>query len=223
MTIFGFNTDIKFGDTVYHVQSEERRHDSLLQTQVFVRGRCIGKHSSSYSYTADSALDESRAHELLKAQHRAIVEAVRAGKIEEVLSQQPAFVAPELASGAHLPVAHVEHRPNPATIVDSSEQPLELKFLNPESVLRDNAVSFRFSVADAGVAVAGAKVVCRLQVALADGREAPPIYSQALTSADGCADISVAVDEPSLHQASLLVQASHNGKLATRKYRLRGK
>ena len=46
--IFGFNTDIKQGDTVYHVQSEARESELLLQTQVFVRGRCIGKHATPY-------------------------------------------------------------------------------------------------------------------------------------------------------------------------------
>ncbi len=38
--IFGFNTDIRHDDTVYHVQSEAREGEQLLQTQVFVRGRC---------------------------------------------------------------------------------------------------------------------------------------------------------------------------------------
>src|ERR1700722_19120603 len=47
--IFGFNTDIKHDGTVYHVQSEAREHELLLQTQVFVRGRCIGKHAVSYA------------------------------------------------------------------------------------------------------------------------------------------------------------------------------
>ena len=47
--IFGFNTDVKHGDTIYHVQSEARESERLLQTQVFVRGRCIGKKATSYA------------------------------------------------------------------------------------------------------------------------------------------------------------------------------
>ena len=47
--IFGFNTDVKHGDTMYHVQSEARESELLLQTQVFVRGRCIGKRATSYA------------------------------------------------------------------------------------------------------------------------------------------------------------------------------
>jgi hypothetical protein len=43
--IFGFNTDIRHEDTIYHVQSEAREGEQLLQTQVFVQGRCIGKRA----------------------------------------------------------------------------------------------------------------------------------------------------------------------------------
>ena len=35
MTIFGFNTDVKLADVVYHVQSEARQQDLLLQTLIF--------------------------------------------------------------------------------------------------------------------------------------------------------------------------------------------
>ena len=59
--IFGFNTDVKHGDTVYHVQSEARENELLLQTQVFVRGRCIGKRATSYAdKAAESASPTSR-------------------------------------------------------------------------------------------------------------------------------------------------------------------
>ena len=84
--IFGFNTDTKVGDTVYHVQSEARQNDLLLQTQVFVRGQCIGKRATSYAdRVSDPGFSEDQMHQLLKAQHRLVVEAVRAGKVEEAL------------------------------------------------------------------------------------------------------------------------------------------
>ena len=85
MTIFGFNTDAKVGETVYHVQSEARENDLLLQTQVFVKGHCIGKRASSYAerfvqpeYTIELM------HELLKQQHRMVLEAVREDRAKEI-------------------------------------------------------------------------------------------------------------------------------------------
>src|SRR4051794_39574108 len=85
--IFGFNTDIRHNETVYHVQSEAREADFLLQTQVFVRGRCIGKFARSYAEDRQQAgFSDDSMHELLKTQHRATIEAVRAGNIERYLA-----------------------------------------------------------------------------------------------------------------------------------------
>ena len=81
--IFGFNTDIKYGNTVYHVQSEVREHDSLLQTQVFVKGRCLGKYATSFSeHAGQPDFSEDRLHDLLKVQHKHFVECARSGIIE---------------------------------------------------------------------------------------------------------------------------------------------
>lgn len=85
--IFGFNTDVKYGDSVYHVQSEARVHDRLLQTQVFVKGRCIGKRATSYAEQFDlPGFSEQYMQMLLKEQHRFIVNAARTGNIENELS-----------------------------------------------------------------------------------------------------------------------------------------
>src|SRR6266478_3862518 len=83
--IFGFNTDAKVGDTVYHVQSEARENDLLLQTQVFVKGHCIGKRASSYAEKiVQPGFSVEQMHELLKAQHRMMLEAVRESRADSV-------------------------------------------------------------------------------------------------------------------------------------------
>jgi len=109
--IFGFNTDIKYGDTVYHVQSEAREHDSLLQTQVFVKGRCLGKYATSFEEQAGLPdFSEDVLHDLLKAQHKHFVECARAGTIEEeiesgrgVPAEAPPVVVPAPAASAPPP------------------------------------------------------------------------------------------------------------------------
>jgi len=84
--IFGFNTDIKQGDTVYHVQSEARQHDQLLQTQIFIKGRCVAKRETSYADFANQPdYSEERMHEMLKDQHRNVVVAIREGRVDEAL------------------------------------------------------------------------------------------------------------------------------------------
>ena len=82
MTIFGFNTDVKHGDVVYHVQTEARPRDLLLQTLVFVKGQCVSKHATSYAHkTVEPGFSEEAIHELLKAQHRHAIETIQQGNL----------------------------------------------------------------------------------------------------------------------------------------------
>jgi hypothetical protein len=85
--IFGFNTDVKHGDTVYHVQSEANPNTHTFQSMVFVRGRCLGKTSSSYADKVSSPdFSEEKMHDLLKDQHRKVLEAIREGRLESVIA-----------------------------------------------------------------------------------------------------------------------------------------
>jgi len=86
MTIFGFNTDVKHAETVYHVQSEARQNDLLLQTLVFVKGQCVGKRTLSYArQVSQPEFSTEGIHELLKAQHKGVLEAIQQGRMESVL------------------------------------------------------------------------------------------------------------------------------------------
>src|SRR6266478_8299847 len=84
--IFGFNTDLKHADTVYHVQSEARAQNHLLQTQVFIKGRCIGKCTSSFAEQVSAPdFSEEKMHELLREQHRRVLDAIKSDKLGEVI------------------------------------------------------------------------------------------------------------------------------------------
>src|SRR6202163_3990279 len=84
--IFGFNTDVKHEGTVYHVQSEARESELLLQTQIFVRGRCIGKKATSYAAKAgETQYGDTQKEQQLREQHRMVLDAIREGKLDNVL------------------------------------------------------------------------------------------------------------------------------------------
>jgi hypothetical protein len=88
--IFGFNTDVEHAGTVYHVQSEAHTHELLLQTEVFVKGRFLGKRATSYAGNLqEPGFCEERIHEMLKNQHRHLVAAAREGRIEAELAAMP--------------------------------------------------------------------------------------------------------------------------------------
>jgi hypothetical protein len=192
--IFGFNTDIRHEDTVYHVQSEAREVEQLLQTQVFVRGRCIGKRAIPYGtgpgkvFQANDQDMERRLREL----HREAVDAIRDGKIDSLFDK----------------------RETPEALAAVKE--LDLEWINAGSVHSSGALSMQIRVTDGGATVEGARLTLRFA-----RPDAAPYYAQVLTDAQGRAEMSVQVDEKSLYDSSVVVQASFAGRTATRKFQLR--
>ena len=229
--IFGFNTDVKHGETVYHVQSEARRADQLLQTQVFVRGRCIGKKATSYAdRVGDPNFSDDQMHEMLKSQHRAILDAVRDGSVETVLhsasAPTPAAMAAPVAASVGEAVASLSSvsvltpaampAPVPASPEERAANGFLLRWTNSDAVYHGNAVVMRFRLTESGAAVTGARVVTKLAVA-GDS----PIYAQATTDREGEAEVRIMLDESALSDAVVIAQATLGDKIATHKFRLR--
>ncbi len=190
--IFGFNTDVKYGDTVYHVQSEARANDLLLQTQVFVKGRCIGKRAASYAdHVTRPGFSEEHMHEMLKAQHRLVLDAVKEGRADGIV---------DLSN----------------EIQDVDGRGLAVKWTNQEVLLEGRSATMHFTVTDNGKVVAGALVRSRPFLRL----EAD-LASQGSTDADGNLELTVTLDEHALQEGAVIIQATHGDKSATRKFRLK--
>lgn len=190
--IFGFNTDVKHVDTIYHVQSEAREGDLLLQTQVFVRGRCIGKRATSYAAKASEAqFGDAQKEQLLREQHRMVLDSIREGKLETVLDH-----------------------PEAETLATVKE--LDVQWLNSESVHADRNLTMQLRVTEGGTAASGAKLTFRFA-----RPGAAPFYTQTVADSGGSAEIKIEVEEAALPDASLLVQANYEGRTATKKFILR--
>jgi hypothetical protein len=191
--IFGFNTDIKHDDTVYHVQSEARESELLLQTQVFVRGRCIGKRASSYAdKAADSGFTDHQKEQILRDQHRLVLDSIRDGHLDEVLDK----------------------RDTPEGLAAIRE--LDVQWLNADAVHSDHSLVIRLRVIDGGTGAQGARLTVRFS-----RPAAVPFYTQVVTDSAGEAEMKIDVDDSSLPDSSILVQASYSGRTATRKFELR--
>ncbi|MFY9948430.1 MAG: hypothetical protein WA261_17170 [Candidatus Sulfotelmatobacter sp.] len=190
--IFGFNTDVKHGDTIYHVQSEARESEKLLQTQVFMRGRCIGKKAISYAASAQQPdFGDTQKEQQLRDQHRLVLEAIREGKLDDVLD-------------------HAE------TESLAGIKQLDVQWENAASVHTDRKLTMQLHVTEAGSAVPAARLIFRFA-----RPDAAPFYTQAVTDSAGNAAISIEVDESSLPDSSVMVQANHEGRTVTRKFALR--
>jgi hypothetical protein len=190
--VFGFNTDVKHGDTIYHVQSEAREGEKLLQTQVFVRGRCVGKKAISYAESASrSDYGDAQKEQQLRDLHRLVLEAIKDGRLESILD------------GAESETL-------------AAIKQLDVQWENAESVHAEKNLILRLRVTEDGAAVPSARLTFRFA-----RPDAAPFYTQAVTDAAGSAKISVEVDEAALPDSSVMVQANHDGRTVTRKFALR--
>lgn len=191
--IFGFNTDVKQGDTVYHVQSEARENELILQTQVFVRGRCIGKRATPYAdRLAEGNFSDQQKEQILREQHRLVLDAIREDRLDSML----------------------DRRETPETLASVKE--LDLQWINADSVHSNTSLMMKLRVTEGGSVVEGARLTFRFA-----RPDAAPFYTQATTDQRGQAEIKVDIDETALPDASVLVQANFSGRTATRKFRLR--
>ncbi len=195
--IFGFNTDIRHEDTVYHVQSEAREAEQLLQTQVFVRGRCIGKRAVPYGSAAVEGKvgvqnNDQDKEKVLRELHREVLDAIRDGKLDSIFDKRE---TPETLAGV---------------------KALDLEWTNARSVHSSGALTMQIRVTDGGATVEGARLTLRFV-----RPDAAPYYAQVVTDSKGNAEMNVDVDEKSLSESSVLVQASFAGRTATRKFQLR--
>jgi hypothetical protein len=189
--IFGFNTDVKHGDTIYHVQSEARESEKLLQTQVFMRGRCVGKKAISYATSLEAGFSDAQKEQQLRDQHRLVLEAIREGKLESVLD-------------------HAE------TETLATIKQLDIQWENALSVHANRNLTMRLRATEGGLVLPNARLTFRFARV-----DAAPFYTQVITDSTGGAEISIEVDESALPDSSVIVQANHDGRTVTRKFVLR--
>ena len=192
MTIFGFNTDAKVGNTVYHVQSEARVNDLLLQTQVWVKGRCIGKRASSYAErTVQPGFSTEQMHELLKQQHRMVLEAVREERATDIFCSD-------------------------GEVQDVNAGDLSIRWVNGEQAFPGPSALLKLQVLMHHKPFEGALITSRLEFTAESH-----IHSQSMSEADGMADLEISLPDDQANETAVLVRAKSEDKSITRKFRLK--
>ncbi|HXF40259.1 MAG TPA: hypothetical protein VN687_11150 [Blastocatellia bacterium] len=85
--ITGFNTDVRHQGQLYHVQTEDRgKQNPILESLVYIGGTIIAKKLTSYSDQLDEGAGEDAINALLKRQHQVVIAAIKAGRIEDLIS-----------------------------------------------------------------------------------------------------------------------------------------
>lgn len=83
--IAGFNTDIEFEGTVYHVQTEDKGPPSHeIMSLVYDRGTILASKRVNYKDLASTNFEEKTIEERLGRQHKLICAAVKGGRLDEL-------------------------------------------------------------------------------------------------------------------------------------------
>src|SRR5205814_839728 len=148
-----------------------------------------------------SEFSEERMHEMLKSQHRETVESVRAGNIDEALSKVRPLEG-VLAEMCGITITTAVEAPAPA---------FSLEFLNSSDVSSGETLQLRFRVLEGNKPVTGAKLISKITSSSHDGEEHQPVFVQSQTEPDGCGEVELPLRLDAVTNATVLVQATHDG------------
>jgi hypothetical protein len=209
--VFGHNSNVKVGETVYHVQTEDRgTSHAVIDTMVYHSGRVLHRRANSYADLLP--LDPAREvalRERVSTQHQTVLDELRSGSLKLAQPVAPAVTAKPatVANAASLPFA------------GAAPDGLVLRLLNAKDWLTGKRATLQVLVFEKtdGAVVSGARVMARIE-----GAAEPTQYSSA-TGLDGKAQL--AFDMPRLAGAdcALVIEASNGKGRARLQFQLRAK
>ena len=208
--VFGHNSNVKVGETIYHVQTEDRgASHAVIDTMVYQSGRVLHRRANSYADLLP--LDAAREEALklrVSTQHQTVLNELRSGALKLTQSAAPAVAAKPPAGGAPKAV--------PSAAAPDS---LVLRLLNPKDWLTGRRAMLQVLVFEKkdGAVVCGARVTARIEGA------AEPAQHSSATGLDGKAQL--AFDMPQLTGAdcALVIEANHAQARARLHFQLRAK
>jgi hypothetical protein len=203
--LFGHNTNIKVGETTFHVQTEDRGvATALIDTTVYHAGRVMHRRTNNYHDLIPLNTDREEALRLrLDEQHRTTLEDIRSGQLH--LAAPPPAAKP---SAAATPAAAAEgttngsHNAAGTANASANTGSLKLELRNARTWLTGKQARLEIAVSNqSGEPQPGATVTARIE-----GAATPEEFSSA-TNSEGKADISFAMPKMSGGDAALVVEA----------------
>jgi hypothetical protein len=223
--ITGFNTDIRHGDKVYHIQTEDKGlQNPYIESLVYVGGEILASKKTSYAEQIKAGgADEKWIGGLMEQQHRTMIAAIKRGRFDVAAeTTKPgsavtpgrtlAQPAPDFDSDAATAVA--EERTLDQVIIDylaseAESEHLELALLNQADFYAGAPVEVRVatrkSLSQSPIAAAA------IEVRVISTVEAPRVIFRGKTAADGTAVIRCTV--PTFHEGTAAVIISAQSEI----------
>lgn len=216
----GFNSDLKLGDLVLHVQTEDRRPRAfVVDTIVYSTGRVVYRRKTSYEDRAkEPGFDESTVRHMLEQQHRAVLEGLRTAEIpvdatpqQELRTSRTTVGGAAIAAAARAALALVASPP--------STPPIRVLLTNPASWLTAGSARLLVEVKsrDSDRPIPDAVVEVSFE-----GAPRPFVF-KTTTDAEGRAEIGFPLPKFGPSGACLVIRASCNAGRDEIRYSLRPK
>lgn len=209
--LFGHNSNVKIGETVYHVQTEDRGTSrAVIDTMVYHNGRVLHRRVNSYfDLLPLDAAREEKLKQRVSAQHHAILEELRSGTLK--LAQHATPPAPTK------PSADSAHKAPPSS--GAARDSLSLELLNAKTWLSGKRATLQVLVSqkETGAAVSGAGVTARIEGA------AEPAQHSTATGLDGKAQLAFDMPRLTGTECALVIEANNGKAQARLHFQLRAK
>ncbi len=107
--IAGYNTDVRHGEIVFHVQTEDKGIDNpYVESLVYVGGRVLAAKRSSYAALLAEGKGPEAISALMDHQHRAVIAAIRQGRFDTKVETMLGRPVAASTSSVAIPVAPPE-------------------------------------------------------------------------------------------------------------------
>lgn len=208
--LFGHNSDVKTGETVYHVQTEDRgTANALIDTTVYCRGRVLHRRTNNYIdlLPLDPAREETLKKRIVE-QHRSVSEEIRSGTLKLVPPPAPA----QGSSAGKEQAAAPRH-------LTASAPPLVIELINAKGWLSGKRANLHVAVRKKqnGEAVARALVTARIEGAA----EVTEFSSE--TGGDGQAHLEFEMPRLAGAEPALVIEATQADSKGQLKFQLRAR
>lgn len=85
--IVGYNTDIKYRQEVFHIQTEDKgQGNPLIETLVYLHGEILLSRRISYAHLLASAEKTKKVKNLMKSQHDQVINELKEGQFSHLMS-----------------------------------------------------------------------------------------------------------------------------------------
>jgi hypothetical protein len=201
---FGHNSNVKVGDAVYHVQTEDHgAGQALIETTVYQEGRLVHKRRLNYKDLLPlNSAKEATLKQRLDKQHHAVMDEIKTGKLKLTIRN----AKPPLDSSI------------PKVAASASGPKLSLRIQNPKDWLKGGHASLKVRVTDEmSNPIAKARVVARLEGA------AESVEVGGLTDGDGITSLEFDIPKFEVAEPFLVVEANWGSVAGRLKLQLKAK